>query len=121
MGIDRIFQCKPDQDISMLAPDTDVLTLDQFNNAMEIYRDSSKVIIRVRLDDPCLQVMAEQTGMDPLSVDAVQALGIEGSYIGATLEDVFARWPELAGDKIVGQDENGNDIVVPIVSRAVWA
>lgn len=121
MGIDRIFMCKPDQDISILIPDNDNLPLDQFNNAMEIYRDPEKVLIRVRIDGPCLRDMAEQTGMDPLSMEAVQALGIVGSYIGETLEDVFARWPELAGDRTVGWDEYLNSITAPIVSRAVWA
>ena len=121
MGIDRIFKCAPDQDISLLIPDGDNLPLDQWNNAMEIYRDEEKVVVRVRLDEACLRDMAEQTGMDPLTLEAVMTIDIAGSYVGETLESVFARWPELAGDKVVEHDEDGNEIMAPIVSRAVWA
>ena len=121
MGIDRIFQCKPGQDITLLIPDGDSLPLDQFNNAMEIYRDDEKVLVMVRLDKGCLDAIRYQTDMEPLSIGAVLALNFSGSYAGETLKDVFKWWPELDGERVVGQDEEDNDITVPIVSRSVWA
>ena len=119
MIADRIFQCEPGQDIRLLIPDNDVLPLDFLNNVFEIYRDQKKVIILARLGDSELDAIKDITELDPLTVEAVKALGIEGSYIGETLDDLFLKYPVLKGNEITIVD--WETISTPIVSIKTWA
>ena len=125
MSIDRFFVCKPDQHSgykSFLMDDDDVLPLDTFINALPIYSDNEKVILRVRLDMPTIVELQNQTECaDPLSLEAVEALGITKAYIGPTIESVFEKYPELEGQRQSGVDDEGNPVMVDIVSRGTWA
>ena len=123
--IDRYFVCLPDQAANykaILMPDNDNLPIDIFINAMEIYRDEEKVILRVRLDMRTITELQNQTECaDPLSLEAVGLLGITGAYVGPTLESVFEKYHELEGQVQTGEDEEGDPIMTDIVSRATWA
>ena len=125
MSIDRFFVVRPDQSAghkALLMDDLDVLPLDTFINAMSIYRDSEKVILRVRLGNGTIAELQNQTDCaDPLSLEAVSLLGITKAYIGPTLESVFLKYPELKGQRQSGVDEDGNPVMVDIVSRGTWA
>ena len=125
MSIDRFFVCKPNQHSgykSLLMDDDGYLPIDTLINSLKIYSDSEKVILRVRLDMPTIVELQSQTECaDPLSLEAVTLLGITKAYIGPTLESVFVKYPELEGQKQSGVDEEGNPVMVDIVSRARWA
>ena len=123
--IDRFFVVRPDQAANykaVLMADNDLLPIDVFVNAMDIYRDTEKVLLRVRLDMPTINELQEQTSCaDPLSLEAVEVLEIVNTYVGPTLESIFTIWPELEGKVQSGTDEDGSPIMTDIVSTGVWA
>lgn len=121
MGIDLFFECKPEYYDSRLCelslmPDSDVLPVDRLRNCFELYRDSEKVIVVYRADPGTIAELQNQTEcINPLSQEAVDSLGITGSYIGNLFEDIFVRYPELKNTKTI-ITEDGN-IEIPIVNN----
>jgi hypothetical protein len=124
MGVTRFFKCTPEQSEgfnSTLMPDGDTLALDVFKNSKEVYRDETMVICHVILDDITLTMITEMTEVgDPLSIEAVKALGIQGSYAGKDRTEVLVNFPELVGQKKVGVDEDGKDIMVNKLMNHRW-
>lgn len=128
MAITRFFKMTPEQVDgyhAALIPDGDVLPLDILRNSKEVYRDNEKVIVQALLDSRLLSDIQAATDVDPLTVEGIQTLGIAGSYCGEEYSDrplfgLFSYFPELAGTKVVGQDEEGRDIVVHKVLRHSW-
>lgn len=106
MGINLYFECKPELYDSRLCelslmPDNDVLPVDRLRNCFELYRDSEKVLVVYRADTETIAELQNQTECNnPLSQEAVDSLGITGSYIGNVFEDIFVRYPELEGTVI---------------------
>lgn len=121
MGINLYFECKPEYYDSRLCelslmPDNDVLPVDKLRNCFELYRDSEKIIVVYRADPGTISELQNQTEcFNPLSQEAVDSLGITGSYIGNLFEDIFVRYPELTGTVTV-QTKDG-EIEVNIVRR----
>jgi len=131
MAVARFFKCSPDQSLgfkSTLIPDGDVLPLDLFHNSKEVYRDDTMVINHVLLSDDTITVMTDslEEGVDPLTIEGVQALGITGSYCGMEyshepMAGLFWFYPALDAQKLIGQDEEGNDVFTDVVLRHSWA
>lgn len=121
MGIDLYFECSPEYYDSRLCelslmPDNDVLPVDLLRNCFELYRDDDKVIVVYRADPGTIAELQNQTeSVNPLSQEAVDSLGIIGSYIGNLFDDIFVRYPELKGTAAVQTDEG--EIEVDIVRR----
>ena len=121
MKVDVFFVVKPEQIIKetnrlALIPDTDILPLDILNNCFVIYEDDEKAIVQCRIDKKTIGVLAEHSECEnPLSQEAVDNLGITNSYLGRSLDDVFIRFPELAGTREV-ETEDGT-IQVDIIQR----
>lgn len=71
-----------------------------------------------------IKLFREVTGLDDIFCpEAVEAMGIQALYVGRTLDDVFARWPELAGQVNAGVDpDTGETLYRDIISRvSPWA
>ena len=119
MSVDIFFECKPERarnNKMELWPDSDVLPLDYLHNSFVIYQDETKAIIKYRADDNTIKELQEQTGCaDPLSQEAVDILGITGSYLGRSITDVFTKYPELGGTRTLSTDDG--DIEVDIVRK----
>ena len=122
--IKRFFKVTPEQYANhraTLIPDGDTLPIDILENAGVVYQDDEKVILCVILHSSQLKDIADIAEVeDPLSVEAVVAMGIQGSYCGENYTDeeyqgLFWYFPELAGEHKVGVDEEGNDVMVPKV------
>ena len=62
---------------------------------------------------------------DPLSdanhLTTITDLCVEGTHILATREQLFAVLPELAGQELVGQDEEGVDVYRDKIIFSTWA
>lgn len=119
--INLYFECNPEFYDSRLCelslmPDGDVLPVDRLRNCFELYRDETKVIVVYRADPGTIAELQNQTECaNPLSQEAVDSLGITGSYIGNLFDDIFVRYPELTGTTMVQTDEG--EIEVDIVRR----
>jgi hypothetical protein len=99
---------------TMIMPDTDYLPLDEIRNAVVIAEIDDKYILKIWLGTPTIAELQTQTECaDPLSLEAVSVLDITQAYIGTEIADVILRYSELAGNYIVGQDEEGNNIMAP--------
>lgn len=113
--VDVFFVVKPEHIVEhnkmALIPDDDILPLDILNNAFVIYQDEDKAIIQYRADIKTIRTLAEQSGcQNPLSQEAVDILGFTNSYLGRSLDDVFVRFPELAGTRQVETEEGTMDV-----------
>lgn len=116
--VDLYFECKPenyDPELCQLSllPDGDILPIDKLTNCFELYRDDQKVIVKYRADALSINELQNQTGCEnPLSQEAVDLLGITGSYIGNQREDIFLRYPELDGVKTVETEDGVVDTLI---------
>lgn len=122
-GVDIYFIVLPEQVLTgyrmALIPDNDVLALDVLINAVELYRDSEKAIVKYRADAKTIAVLQEHSGCEtPLTQEAVDALGFTGSYIGRSLADVIEKYPELDG-YTESQDLDGNIKQESIISDVI--
>ena len=120
MKVDVFFEMKPAHldagNRARLYDDQDILPLTELQNAFVIYKDDDKAIVQYRADNMTIAELQDQSECaDPLSQEAVDALGITGKYLGRTIDDVFAKYPELAGTRTV-ETEDG-DVEVDIVRR----
>ena len=120
MKIDVFFEMKPAHldsgNRARLYDDQDILPLTELQNAFVIYQDDDKAIVQYRADNLTIAELKNQSECaDPLSQEAVDALGITGKYLGRTVDDVFVKYPELAGTRMVDTDEG--DVEVDIVRR----
>jgi hypothetical protein len=96
----RYFAVHPDQckDFkAIFVPDSDLLPLDQLPNAKQLaVLSDGRVLIHALLGPVQLDAMRELAGVeDPLSLEAVETLGLLNSYLGQTPDEVRA---------ITGQD-----------------
>jgi hypothetical protein len=120
MKVDVFFEMKPAHldpgNRARLYDDQDILPLTELQNAFVIYKDDDKAIVQYRADNMTIAELQDQSECaDPLSQEAVDILGITGKYLGRTIDDVFVKYPELAGTRTV-ETEDG-DIEVDIVRR----
>ena len=107
-------------------PNNDLLPLDVLDDSKILYEFADgTVLIHALLKTPSIMSMIENTEMmDPLSMEGVADMGLEGIYVGMDYSDtpnvgLFWFLPELAGTKTV-QDGDGNDLEVDIVPRHQW-
>ena len=63
----------------------------------------------------------EEVSDDLLTEKNKKYLGIDQKFLGYTLEEVFAKLPELEGQKQVGVDEEGNPVMVDKLMRLKWS
>ena len=90
----------------------DILPIDFLHNSVIIAKIGDKYVLKVWLDSETIKELQDQTGCaDPLSLEAVQILGITESYIGPTIHHVTGRYPELRGSYVSGTDESGVNIL----------
>jgi len=82
------------------------LALARLSMARKVYEDQDKIIIHALINKKLRRAIARiKTGM---------------TILGRTKSDVFETYPELDGTKVIGQDEQGNDVLAPIVENHVW-
>lgn len=120
MKVDVFFEMKPAHldtgNRARLYDDQDILPLTELQNCFVIYQDSDKAIVQYRADNMTIAELQSQSECaDPLSQEAVDILGITGKYLGRTVNDVFTKYPELAGTRTVETEEG--PIEVDIVRR----
>jgi len=120
MKVDVFFECLPGHikpgNRMELYDDQDIVPLDRLNNCFVVYSDEEKAIVQYRADNLTIAELQYQSECaDPLSQEAVDNLGITGKYLGRTIDDVFVKYPELAGTRTI-EAEDG-DIEVDIVRR----
>ena len=124
MLIDRYFLTTPQHFSNYqatLMSDNDVLPILRHINAFPVYEDEKKVIVKVRLDRNSATVILDMVDTDtPFAPDTIAALGIMNAYLGETLDDVYARFPELDGVR-QWVDEEGVEHSTPIVKDTVIA
>ena len=118
MYVDRYFLTTPQHYHhyrATLMSDGDVLPILRHINASPVYEDNEKVIVKVRLDrNSALAVYDMVQTSNPFSAETITALGILNAYLGETLDDVYARFPELDGVR-QWVDEDGVERSVPII------
>ena len=88
----RYFAIHPDniQDYrALFVPDNDFLPLDENPNCKVLADYDGKKVVHVLLGSIQLENMREIAGVNnPLSMEAVGILGLSGSYLGATPDEV---------------------------------
>lgn len=128
----RFFEVAPNQAgdyKAVILPTGDFLPLAVLSSARVVYSGEYKgkliKIIRAIIPKKLIKDIATFTDVEnPLSIEGVQALRL-GSYRGETYTDneysgLFYYYPELAGKKEVGKDEEGNPSMAWIVERQRW-
>lgn len=120
MKVGVFFECKPSHILPhnqvALYDDQDIIPLDILHNCFVIYQDDDKSIVQYRADNLTIQELAIQAEYDdPLSLIAVENLGISSKYLGRSLDDVFVKYPNLAGKRSI-ETEDG-ELEVDIVRR----
>jgi hypothetical protein len=130
MPAQRFFKTTPDlhngYSTALMCDNGDILPLDVLRNSREIYRDETKVIVHALISDRLMADIVDLAEVEnPLSPEAVQALGIVNAYCGEEYSSepykgLFWYFPDLAGQRVGGQDEDGNDIMVDKVLRHTW-
>lgn len=90
----------------------------RIKNAKTMYTfQDGKKLVSVIIGPEEITEFQAVTGMEDIfSMEAVSLLGIGEFYVGMTLQDIFDRWPELAGREEAGTDEDGNIIY----REAIW-
>lgn len=120
--IDRYFLTTPEHYSNYkatLLADDDILPILRHINAFPVYQDNEKVIVKVRLDKNSAAAITDMVDIDnPFAPDAIAALGIMNAYLGETLADVYARFPEL-DDVTTWIDEEGVEHSTPLVKDTV--
>ena len=89
---------------------------------LHTFGDGTK-LVNAAIGPEEIKLFQEVTGLENIFCpEAVEAMGIQEMYVGRTLDDVFARWPELAGQVEVVDTETGYTIRKDIISRvSPWA
>lgn len=89
---------------------------------LHTFGDGTK-LVNAAIGPEEIKLFQEVTGLDNIFCpEAVEAMGIQEMYVGRTLDDVFARWPELAGQVEVVDTETGETTMKDIISRvSPWA
>lgn len=66
-------------------------------NAFSLHEDSEKIIVLVRISNDNLKMYIESVpeGIEPWSHAGVEAVGLKNSYLGHTIEEVIALFPEI--------------------------
>ena len=123
MLIDRYFVVEPEhnkQGRVLLVPDNDVLGIAVLINAFVIFRDSERVIVKVRLNEITAKHLSEMVNTDLDNTETVKSLGITGRYIGKDFSDIYKRFPDL-DKKVKYKDEDGTTFELPLVKDMVIA
>lgn len=120
MGALRYFHFQADQinDVkAVLTPDGDTLPLGEFRNihVLHTFDDGSK-LVQIWIEN---NVIADiMTGMDsavPLSLESVAEMDIAGSYVGMGRDEIEARFPELAGQVEITDEDDTTRMVDKLV------
>lgn len=96
-----------DAQSASLIPNSDILPLDKLE-ATVIYQDVTHSLVSVLLSmDQVADISDLAESDDPLSMAAVEDLGIDGQYMGMDLDEVLGRWESVSGvaldlDKVIG-------------------
>ena len=106
---------------AVIVPNNDNLPLDQIPNSKQLATlADGRVILHVVLSLSMIKDLQEITGIaDPLSIEAVTALGLGNTYIGPTRQDVLDMFPELDGTRTITL-EDCTAIEEPILPLHEW-
>lgn len=105
-----------------LWPDNDLLPLSNLKVVPGPLLQDGRRIVKAELPGYLIKAMAEHTELaDPLTPEGVILLDIADKFAGRTREDVISKFPELAGQHIVGQDEEGNNIYQDNLPEQYWS
>lgn len=108
-----------------LFSDSDVLPISNLKIIPGPILADGRQIVKAELPPYLIKEMAEQCaeyGIDnPLTPEGVMVLDIMMSYAGRNRDEVLARWPELNGTKVIGQDEDGKNIVADKFPVIKWS
>lgn len=110
---------------AMLIPDHDDLPISNLKIIRYPYPvNDGRFIVKVELPKYMLQALAEACGSydiaDPLTMEGVAALGIGGSYVGISRNDVLERFPELDGFETF-MDSEGQETQNLKFPRKMWS
>ena len=88
---------------AIVEPDNDVLPLDELPNCAQLATtDDGRVILHVQLGRVQIANIAGLSDVaDPLGPEAIEALGITGSFVAQSRDGVLAQFPELDGTHTV--------------------
>ena len=123
--VTRYFVVQPDDTSgynTIVMPDGDLLPLASLTSRVVATLSDGRKIIHAILPPSILEDLAKLAECeDPLSLECVGALGITHVYAGRDLAEVLTMFQELAGQVLVGVDEQGQPVMIDKILRHKWA
>jgi len=88
---------------------------------LEDGRSIIHAMITGRIKDQMKTFIPETGDKKCFGTDWLTDMGINTAFIGYARKDVEIAFPELVGTKVIGKDEEGNDILVSKIEHHKWS
>jgi hypothetical protein len=102
-----------------LIPNNDFLIIDEIPNSVKVYRDLEKIILHTVIHQNQIEVLESLAEVET-EIELITALEIQGVWLGETLEDVYAKYPELNKTTNYTDLETGETYEMPLIRKHNW-